>query len=86
MPSSNSKVHDKFGKLIRVGDVVSCRARGGKQFGEVTDIVVDRREAEEKGVAHPPKVIYVDQHGHTVSHNPKTLVHGEDPNIGEEED
>ncbi|KIL64075.1 hypothetical protein M378DRAFT_78807 [Amanita muscaria Koide BX008] len=81
MPS-NSKVHDKFGKLIRVGDVVSCRARGGKQFGEVTDIV-DRQEAEEKGVAHPPKVIYV---RHTVSHNPKTLVHGEDPNIGEKED
>ncbi|KAL1741734.1 hypothetical protein HDZ31DRAFT_66649 [Schizophyllum fasciatum] len=77
MPSS--QVQDKHGEPIRVGDTVASKARGGRQFGEVTDVVTTKEEADEVGAKNPPKVLYEDQHGHQVSHNPGTLVHGEDP-------
>ncbi|KAF8638974.1 hypothetical protein AX17_001806 [Amanita inopinata Kibby_2008] len=76
---STSEVHDRHGRPIHIGDIVSSRARGGKQCGKVTNIVLTEEEAQEKGVKHPPKVIFVDQHGHSITHNPGVLVHGENP-------
>ncbi|KAI5888204.1 uncharacterized protein SCHCODRAFT_02512770 [Schizophyllum commune H4-8] len=76
---SSSHVKDKHSEPIRVGDTVASKARGGRQYGEVTDIVTTKEEAEEAGAKNPPKVLYEDQHGHLVSHNPGTVVHGEDP-------
>ena len=49
--------------MIRVGDVVSCRARGGRQYGKVEKIVTDEDEAEKLGVGPATKVLYTDQHG-----------------------
>ncbi|KAI5829456.1 hypothetical protein K523DRAFT_242127 [Schizophyllum commune Tattone D] len=76
---SSSQVNDKHGEPIHVGDTVASKARGGRQYGEVTDIVTTKEEAEEVGAKNPPKVLYEDQHGHQVSHNPGTLVPGDDP-------
>ncbi|EAU82122.1 hypothetical protein CC1G_09581 [Coprinopsis cinerea okayama7 len=75
--SPSNQVVDKEGMPIHVGDEVSCRARGGKHVGKVEKIVYTKEEAEEEGVKNPPKVIYTDQHGHRVNHNPGTLVHGD---------
>lgn len=47
--------------------------RGGKREGEVENIVTTSEEAEKEGVKNPPKVLYTDQHGHRVAHNPGTL-------------
>ncbi|PFH49364.1 hypothetical protein AMATHDRAFT_147760 [Amanita thiersii Skay4041] len=76
---STSEVYDKHGKPIQVGDIVSSKARGGKQTGEVTAIDITEEDAKARGVTRPPKVLYTDQHGHSIAHNPGTLVHGEDP-------
>ena len=61
MPSS--QVKDKHGEPIHVGDTVASKARGGRQYGEVTDIVTKKEEAEDVGAKNPPKVLYGDQHG-----------------------
>ncbi|TFK65126.1 hypothetical protein BDN72DRAFT_845897 [Pluteus cervinus] len=74
-----STVHDKNDEPIEVGDTVSTKFRGGKRAGVVKEVVLDEEEAAAKGVKHPPKVIFKDQHGHEVAHNPGTLVHGDDP-------
>ncbi|TRM59600.1 hypothetical protein BD626DRAFT_408881, partial [Schizophyllum amplum] len=74
-----SQVKDKNGEPIHVGDTVASKARGGRQYGEVTDVVTTKEEADEVGAKNPPKVLYEDQHGHTVSHNPGTVVHGTEP-------
>ena len=87
------EVKDKDGKLIHVGDTVSGKVRGGKHAGEVEVVVTSQKEAAEKGVKHPPKVLIEDQHGavsplniacsndtgHHVSRNPESLVRGTDP-------
>ncbi|KIJ54698.1 hypothetical protein M422DRAFT_153280 [Sphaerobolus stellatus SS14] len=70
-----SEVKDKHGKPIHEGDIVVTKARGGKRTGEVTEIVTDQRE----GVKNPPKVLFQDQHGHDVAHNPGALEHGDTP-------
>lgn len=57
------EVKDKEGKPIHVGDIVSGKIRGGKHVGEVEAIVTNEKEAAEKGVKNPPKVLIVDQHG-----------------------
>jgi transcription elongation factor len=56
-------VTDKNGEQINVGDTVSTKSRGGKRAGVVTDIVETQKDAEKKSVKHPPKVLFVDQHG-----------------------
>lgn len=56
-------VMDKNGEQINVGDTVSSKSRGGKHAGVVTDIVETPEDAEKKGVKHPPKVLFEDQHG-----------------------
>ncbi|KZV74122.1 hypothetical protein PENSPDRAFT_236748 [Peniophora sp. CONT] len=83
---SSNTVNDKTGKPINIGDTVSTRIRGGKRTGEVEDVLLDQADADlynNEGnlikIQNPPKVVFEDQHGHTVSHNPETLTHGEVP-------
>ncbi|GFF33654.1 hypothetical protein IFM46972_03971 [Aspergillus udagawae] len=70
---SAERVKDKKGENINEGDHVYTRYRGGSHEGEVEKIVRDQAEADEENVANPPKVIFTDQHGHQVAHNPSTL-------------
>ncbi|KAE8361986.1 hypothetical protein BDV27DRAFT_160211 [Aspergillus caelatus] len=66
-------VKDKHGDIIHEGDYVFTRIRGGSHQGEVERIVMDEQEAEEEGVKNPPKVVFHDQRGKKVAHNPGTL-------------
>ncbi|GFF52022.1 hypothetical protein IFM58399_09217 [Aspergillus lentulus] len=70
---SAERVKDKEGENINEGDHVYTRYRGGSHEGKVERIVMDQAEADEENVANPPKVIFTDQHGHRVAHNPGTL-------------
>ncbi|KAF8902883.1 hypothetical protein CPB84DRAFT_1678414 [Gymnopilus junonius] len=70
---SSKTVYDKNGKEISPGDLVTIKIRGGHQEGRVEKIVHTEADAEKEDVKHPPKVIYVDQHGHRVNHNPGSL-------------
>ncbi|ODA82753.1 hypothetical protein RJ55_01262 [Drechmeria coniospora] len=69
------QVKDKNSQPIEEGDHVWTRFRGGHREGQAEDIVTTEQEAREAQVKHPPKVIFTDQHGHRVSHNPETLEH-----------
>merc|ERR1711988_1882589 len=69
-------VQDKNGEPIKEGDHVWTPMRGGRHEGDVEEIVTTEERAEEAGVKNPPKILFVDQHGHKVSHNPGTLQHG----------
>jgi len=70
---------DKRDQPIQEGDKVSSHFRGGKREGVVEQIVTNEDEAAEVdsdvNVKNPPKVIFTDQHGHKVAHNPGTLSH-----------
>jgi hypothetical protein len=63
MTDTKPDVFDKDGVPIHVGDMVSSKQRAGRQFGNVVDLVVTEEEAKEKGVAHPPKVVFYTQKG-----------------------
>jgi len=69
----SAPVEDKKGNAIDEGDRVWTKIRGGKREGEVEDIVTTQKEAQEQKVKNPPKVVFHDQHGHKVAHNPGTL-------------
>ncbi|RPB19595.1 hypothetical protein L211DRAFT_814173 [Terfezia boudieri ATCC MYA-4762] len=69
----SGEVRDKTGSPIHPGDHVETKYRGGKREGKVEKIVLSKEEAGKEGVKNPPKVIYHDQHGHRVAHNPQTL-------------
>ncbi|PMD54028.1 uncharacterized protein K444DRAFT_570555 [Hyaloscypha bicolor E] len=69
----SGKVEDKKGNPIEVGDTVFTKIRGGKREGEVDKIVMTEKEAKNEVVKNPPKVLFKDQHGHYVAHNPGTL-------------
>jgi Hypervirulence associated proteins TUDOR domain len=60
-------VRDKEGKPIKKGEMVAGKVRGGKHAGEVQAVITDEKEAKEKGVKSPPKVVLEDQHGHTLT-------------------
>ncbi|KAI0328292.1 hypothetical protein GY45DRAFT_1326572 [Cubamyces sp. BRFM 1775] len=72
---------DEEGRVIEVGDLVETKYRGGKRQGEVEAVLENEQDAREQGsdlgvkVVNPPKVVFKDQHGHRVSHNPGTLSH-----------
>ncbi|SPQ24427.1 f674fb83-23b0-43b3-a18f-8c6045a6d6f0 [Thermothielavioides terrestris] len=72
-----SEIKDKNAEPINEGDHVFARSRGGRHEGEVEKIVTSKEEAEKEGVKHPPKVLFTDQHGHKIEHNPGVLQHGE---------
>ncbi|KAF7510957.1 hypothetical protein GJ744_005503 [Endocarpon pusillum] len=73
MSPSDDEVKDKTDAPINVSDEVSIKIRGGKREGEVEKIVKTDQEAEQEGVKNPPKVLFEDQHGHRVAHNPESL-------------
>ncbi|KAL8719151.1 MAG: hypothetical protein Q9225_003813 [Loekoesia sp. 1 TL-2023] len=73
--NKTQQVEDKMGEPIKEGDEVWTKMRGGKHEGIVENIATSQEEAEEKGVKNPPKVLFTDQHGHNVAHNPGTLEH-----------
>jgi hypothetical protein len=50
-----SEIKDKNEELIKEGDHVFARSRGGRHEGEVEKIVTTKEEAEQEGVKHPPK-------------------------------
>lgn len=58
-----SQVKDKEGKPIKEADVVSGKRRGGKQFGQVEEVIRTKEQAKEADVRDPPKVLFTDQHG-----------------------
>jgi Hypervirulence associated proteins TUDOR domain len=62
-PPTTTQVHDKEGKPIKQGETVAGKIRGGKHAGEVQAVITDDKEAKEKGVKNPPKVVIEDQHG-----------------------
>ncbi|KAF3104118.1 hypothetical protein TWF706_004591 [Orbilia oligospora] len=71
-----SDIEDKHGQRIEVGDTVYTKIRGGKHEGEVEKIVRTAEEAQnfqETSVKNPPKVLFHDQKGKLVAHNPGTL-------------
>ncbi|TPX09582.1 uncharacterized protein E0L32_009183 [Thyridium curvatum] len=68
-------VKDQDSKPIKEGDTVWTKIRGGKREGEVERVVTSEEEAKSEGVKNPPKVLFTDQHGHDVAHNPETLQH-----------
>ncbi|CRG89800.1 hypothetical protein PISL3812_06839 [Talaromyces islandicus] len=70
---SAEHIRDRKDEEIHEGDWVWTRFRGGVREGEVQRIVRDEEEARDEGVANPPKVVFTDQHGDRVAHNPTTL-------------
>ncbi|CAI6101480.1 unnamed protein product [Clonostachys chloroleuca] len=71
----SSEIKDKNSQTIEAGDDVFTPIRGGAHKGTVENIITDDKDAEQHNVKNPPKVIYTDQHGHKVAHNPETLRH-----------
>ncbi|KZP22343.1 hypothetical protein FIBSPDRAFT_859646 [Athelia psychrophila] len=79
---SGSNIIDKDGVPIHAGDQVYTKFRGDKREGQV-EALYDKSgeviEGSAKGVhinvKNPPKVVFHDQHGHQVAHNPQTLTH-----------
>ncbi|KAJ9642324.1 hypothetical protein H2199_004704 [Coniosporium tulheliwenetii] len=67
------QVKSKEGEPINEGDHVYTKYRGGRHEGDVEKIVTTKEEAEEEGVKNPPKVLFTDQRGKAVAHNPETL-------------
>ncbi|CAG8537008.1 9958_t:CDS:2 [Paraglomus occultum] len=60
-------------KDIQPGDYVGTNFRGGTRQGYVERIATTKEEDQKPKVVRPPKVIFKDQHGHVVAHNPSTL-------------
>ncbi|KAK7732922.1 hypothetical protein SLS57_000865 [Botryosphaeria dothidea] len=77
MAAENNKnqqaVTSKEGQPIEEGDHVSTKIRGGRHEGDVEQVVITQDEAEKAGVQNPPKVLFTDQRGKPVAHNPGTL-------------
>ncbi|MCJ1378794.1 hypothetical protein MMC17_001893 [Xylographa soralifera] len=73
--SSSSEVTDKNDQPIHEGDGVWTKIRGGKREGAAEKIIMTEEEAQKENVKNPPKVLFEDQHGHHVAHNPETLQH-----------
>ncbi|SCO80704.1 uncharacterized protein FRV6_04917 [Fusarium oxysporum] len=70
-----SNIEDKNAEALNKGDHVWTRIRGGRHEGDVERIVTTAKDAEKEEVKNPPKVLFKDQHGHRVAHNPGTLEH-----------
>ncbi|KAL1635460.1 hypothetical protein SLS58_010217 [Diplodia intermedia] len=66
-------VKSKEGQPIDEGDHVYTRIRGGRHEGDVEAVVTTQKEAEDADVKNPPKVLFTDQKGKPVAHNPGTL-------------
>ncbi|KAK7699802.1 hypothetical protein SLS64_011414 [Diaporthe eres] len=67
------QVLSKQGEPIEEGDHVYTRIRGGRHEGDVEKTVITEGEAKQEGVKNPPKVLFTDQKGKPVVHNPGIL-------------
>ncbi|KKY39096.1 hypothetical protein UCDDA912_g00898 [Diaporthe ampelina] len=67
------QVLSKQGEPIEEGDHVYTKIRGGRHEGDVEEIVTTENDAKQEGVKNPPKVLFTDQKGKPVAHNPGTL-------------
>ncbi|KAH7105074.1 hypothetical protein BKA62DRAFT_435746 [Auriculariales sp. MPI-PUGE-AT-0066] len=84
--TGTSSVTDKEGCDINVGDHVFTPFRGGTREGDVQAIYTDSTTKPADGdagevtvdVKNPPKVVFTNQRGKQVSHNPQALTHKED--------
>ncbi|KAF1960509.1 hypothetical protein CC80DRAFT_488824 [Byssothecium circinans] len=72
-PKNDEQVLSKQGEPIKEGDHVYTKIRGGRHEGDVEKIVTSEQEAKEENVKNPPKVLFTDQKGKPVAHNPGTL-------------
>ncbi|KAF2256363.1 hypothetical protein BU26DRAFT_445100 [Trematosphaeria pertusa] len=72
-PPAKDEVLSKQGEPIQEGDHVYTKIRGGRHEGDVEKIVTTKEEADQEGVKNPPKVLFTDQRGKDVAHNPGTL-------------
>ncbi|KAI3332214.1 hypothetical protein HD806DRAFT_529977 [Xylariaceae sp. AK1471] len=70
-----NEINDKHGEPIKEGDHVYTKIRGGRHEGDVDKIVTTEAEAKEEAVKNPPKILFKDQKGKYVAHNPGTLEH-----------
>ncbi|TFY78597.1 hypothetical protein EWM64_g5420 [Hericium alpestre] len=82
MSPGTKEVVDRDGQPIHVGEKVWSHLRGGRQEGVVEAVLLSQEDIHNVGdigvvIKHPPKVIFTDQHGHKVSHNPDALMHAE---------
>ncbi|KAF2184451.1 hypothetical protein K469DRAFT_709213 [Zopfia rhizophila CBS 207.26] len=73
MPPKEEQVLSKQGEPIEEGDHVYTKIRGGRHEGDVEKIVTTEEEAKKENVKNPPKVLFTDQKGKAVAHNPSTL-------------
>ncbi|KAF9728431.1 hypothetical protein PMIN01_13564 [Paraphaeosphaeria minitans] len=74
MPTKNEEqVLSKQGKPIEKGDHVYTKIRGGRHEGDVEKIINSEQEAKEENLKNLPKVLFTDQKGKPVAHNPGTL-------------
>ncbi|KAF1811476.1 hypothetical protein P152DRAFT_459413 [Eremomyces bilateralis CBS 781.70] len=67
------EIKSKQGEPIHKGDHVYTKIRGGRHEGDVEKVVTTEEEAKKEGVKNPPKVLFTDQKGKLVAHNPGTL-------------
>ncbi|PVH91887.1 hypothetical protein DM02DRAFT_702558 [Periconia macrospinosa] len=74
MPTKNEEqVFSKQGEPIEEDDHVYTKIRGGRHEGDVEKIVISEQEAKKENLKNPPKVLFTDQKGKPVAHNPGTL-------------
>ncbi|EOA81181.1 hypothetical protein ACJQWK_07531 [Exserohilum turcicum] len=71
--NDETNIESKNGEQIQPGDHVYTRIRGGRHEGNVDKVVTSEEEAASEGVKNPPKVLFTDQKGKNVAHNPSTL-------------
>ncbi|KAJ0108753.1 hypothetical protein J7T55_011244 [Diaporthe amygdali] len=67
------QVQSKHGEPIEEGDHVYTKIRGVRHEGKVEKMVTTEDEAKQQGIKNPPKVLFTDQKGKPVAHNPGTL-------------
>ncbi|KFY20697.1 hypothetical protein V491_03509 [Pseudogymnoascus sp. VKM F-3775] len=65
----SDRVEDRAGTPIEEGDTVFTKFRGGKREGEVSVPQLYTAHC----MATKTQVLFKDQHGHDVAHNPETL-------------
>ncbi|KIJ51228.1 hypothetical protein M422DRAFT_142039, partial [Sphaerobolus stellatus SS14] len=68
---------DKEGIPIHLGDYVKARFREGNVCSISDKERITKSDLICPTVKHPPKVIFTDQRGNQVSHNPSAIVHGD---------
>ncbi|OQD78946.1 hypothetical protein PENANT_c070G08481 [Penicillium antarcticum] len=64
---SDNKVTDKHGHIIKHGDYVVTKIRGGTHEGHLEEIISDQQKADEVDVKNPPKVRFKNKDDGSIS-------------------